>query len=57
VFAVPTGIIGWGFQSVGQKYQARRKALKAKRAKGEDEEEDDDDPEKFDLHLSSDGIF
>jgi hypothetical protein len=33
VFAVPAGILGWGFESVGEKFQEKRKEKKKKERK------------------------
>jgi len=59
VFAVPAGIIGWGFESVGEKFQRHREDLKKKKeiqrllAKPSNEiSSSSDDSEAFSLGIS-----
>jgi len=56
IFAVPAGILGWGFESVGEKFQEHRKQKKKdEQAKMKDSTDDTSaNPMEYDLHLSSD---
>lgn len=60
VFAVPAGILGWGFESVGEKFQEKRKQRKKRQRKLErgqksiSTESSEGVDTEWSLHLSSD---
>lgn len=44
VFAIPAGLLSWGFETVGERFQAQRKAAKKlKRALNPDKNSDSDE--------------